>query len=91
VCPSAPSSSVAALIHGLEPDDEGRQPDVAELPPPRYAVKVGAVHLIKHLQPTIGACGCLLVQAELHHRMPPGRRCRGCWGDEAVAVAVRRP
>ncbi len=80
------------VIHGVEQeDDTGQQPSIAELPPPRFAVVAGAIHLVEHLQPLVGACGCRLMRAELHHREPPGRRCRGCWGDDAVAVAVRRP
>ena len=78
------------VVRELEPEDTG-QPGVAGLPPPGYAVLAGAVHLVAHLEPLFGACGHWLLHAELHHRMPPGRRCRGCWGDEWVAVAVRRP
>ena len=84
------------LIHGNaeQEDDAGQPAGIAELPPPGFAVLAGAVHLVEHREPgapTRGACGAFLRRAELHHREPPGRRCRGCFGDQAVAVAVRRP
>lgn len=78
------------VIHGDEQDEE----DVTQLPTPGYARTGGLVHLIaEQVTPSlrIAACGARLRRAELWYRLPEGRLRGGCFGGEAVAVALRRP
>lgn len=79
------------LIRGVEQEDD-REEDVPQLPAPGYARLAGDVHVVSVLRdrlPPIAACGARLHGAEMWRRRPDGRLCPGCFGGEAVAVAVR--
>lgn len=80
------------LIRGVEQEDD-QEKDVPQLPAPGYARVAGEVHVVTELRddplPPIAACGARLRGAELWRRRPGGRLRPGCFGGEAVAVAVR--